>query len=129
MEAKPFRDLEHMELKVHLYGIVLGGLDSPFTRYVQKGEYIFGSGAAGKIGLVFSWEDFSSSLFYYKYWFHTLRGVDSDNLVGIFSFSVEYTLRKDFRVGAEMHVYDRWSSVGMDNTSRFGARTYLSHAL
>ncbi|MFQ3620240.1 MAG: DUF3943 domain-containing protein [Spirochaetales bacterium] len=129
LEAKPLGNKEYLEFKAHLYGIVLGGLDSSYTKYSQKGEYVLGSGAAGKLGFMFTWADFYSSIFYYKYWFHTIRGVASHNTVGIFSISLEHTLKIDFRIGAEIHIYDRWSSIGMDNASRFGARTYLAHTL
>ena len=128
-EMRPMQRMELFELQVHFYGIVLGALDSQYTHDTQGGEYIFGSGAAAKLGVQFIFDEFSSSVFYYKYWFYTVRGADSHNTVGIFSFSVEHSLKQDLRIGAELHVYDRWSNVGVDNSRRVGARTYLAHTL
>ncbi|MCX7786969.1 MAG: DUF3943 domain-containing protein [Spirochaetes bacterium] len=128
-EMRPMKQIELFEFQFHLYGILLGALDSRYTMDTQGGEYIWGSGAAAKLGVHFVYDEFSSSVFYYKYWFYTVKGADSHNTVGIFSFSVEHVLRKDVRIGAELHIYDRWSNVDVNNSSRMGARTYLAHTL
>jgi len=126
----PFREKRAVEFLFHLFGIALGGVNSRCSRDVDGREYSLGSGAGMKTGLLLEDESIGwRSLHYSRYWFSTLSGSDDQNIVGIFTLSVEHYLKNDLRIGLEALVYDRWSNAIVDNSSSFGLRTYLIYDL
>ena len=126
----PFTPERSLELILHAYGIVLGGVESRYSRRLTGRYYSLGPGAALKTGVKYTDTSLLNlSFFYYQYWFYTSSGSDSQNTVGILSAAAEVPVTDDLSLGAEIHMYDRWSDAGVDTARTEGFRVFLGYKL
>ncbi len=126
----PFLDDHAVDLRLHLYGIALGGVDSRYSNSITGRDYSLGPGGGFKSELRYTYLPlFSLAVKYNFYWFHTSSGSDTENAVSFFSALAEVPVKDDLTVGVEFHMYDRWSDAGYDSAHSFGLRSYLAFAL
>jgi hypothetical protein len=119
-----------LEFLSHFYGVVLGVVDSRYSRRGSGLYHSMGPGASLKVGLkYYAPKHFSLGVNFNSYWFYTESGDDKDNTVDILTVSGEVPLGDDLNLGVEFHLYRRWSDAGVDNATARGFRAYLAYKL
>jgi hypothetical protein len=126
----PFAQDSAITLNAYFYGVVLGILDSRYSRWEINNRDAKGAGWSYKLGLRYLIEGrLSLSLDYYYYWLHILDGADWKDIVRIFTSSLEVPLEEGASIGFEARCYNRWSDAGYDNAWAWSFKTYIAFHL
>jgi hypothetical protein len=125
----PFDDLGVLELRGHFYGVVLGVLDSRYSRWEIDNYDTKDTGWSYKLGLTYLCDYFSLNLSYIHYWLRVLDGSGWTDIVDIFSSTIETPLTQDTGLGLEFRYYSRWASDGYDSAWAWSIKAFLTFKL
>ncbi|MDR2588656.1 MAG: DUF3943 domain-containing protein [Spirochaetales bacterium] len=126
----PFAGKRVIEASSLFYGIVIGALDSRYTRQASGNYSVMGPGYSVKLGLAYrELRHFSIQANYYYYWIRSLNVPDRENTVEILTVTGEINLAEDTSLGLEFQGYERWSDAQEDKAWAWSLRTYLSWKL
>ena len=131
----PFGESSSIAFKAQFYALLLGLVDSRYTRRVydrtiSRGDDSKGPGWSCKTGITYTYGDcFSLSLAWYYYWIEVWDGADRRNSVNIFTSTLEVPLTENLSAGLEGRYYRRWSDVEMNKSWSWNLKAFVSYKL
>jgi hypothetical protein len=125
----PLDENASLELDGKFYGVVLGILDSRYSRWEIDNYDTKDTGWACKLGISYLCDYFSLSLGYIYYRLYVLDGSGWIDTVNIFTSTLEAPLTRDTGLGLEFRYYNRWASDAYDSAWAWSLKTFFTYKL
>jgi hypothetical protein len=117
------------EFSGQFYGVVMGILDSRYSRWGIDNYDTKDTGWACKLGLSYSCDYFSLNLHYIYYRLHVLDGSGWMDTINILTSTLEAPLTRNTGLGLEFRYYDRWATDGYDSAWAWSLKTFITYKL